>query len=422
MEQPFTISASVIGEVCRITAVNPVTCDLFFADIGDVEEMQKLHPDLDNANHTATFVQDAVNGQDGTFIEIQPSQNEHYLTIIVKRETKFGVKSHPLMLMEKGYQQQLMKRKLSNTNRPFQPAETGSPLSNRDRPLASRSSFSSRDNPQTNNSYQQPQQSQQYQPQQSQQSQQYQTQQPQQSQQYQPQQPQQSPQAQPQQTHSVQQQPQSSQGNNRVINDTKQVKPEDKNLLKVCIVGDGAVGKSTLTVQFIHGYYTEEYDPTIEDAYRKQIEVDGVIAHLDILDTAGQEEYSGVADHYMRSGEGFMLNYSTTSRHSFSVVEEIHAKILRIKEGVKTVPMVLIGNKCDMTTDREVTFEEGKKLAASWGVAFMETSAKNNINVHEAFFQLVREVRKVRDFSGVFPLPTNRKDIGKPRIYPCVIF
>lgn len=71
--------------------------------------------------------------------------------------------------------------------------------------------------------------------------------------------------------------------------------------------------------------------------------------------------------------------------------------------------------------DREVTTEEGRQLAAIWGVPHIETSAKNNINVHESFFQIVREIRKARDPSPQ-PLPTNRKDVGKPRIYPCVIF
>merc|ERR1711991_711156 len=75
---------------------------------------------------------------------------------------------------------------------------------------------------------------------------------------------------------------------------------------KVCILGDGGVGKSALTIQFVQNHFIEEYDPTIEDSYRKQVTIDHETCLLDILDTAGQEEYSAMRDQYMRTGEGFL--------------------------------------------------------------------------------------------------------------------
>merc|ERR1711924_105017 len=76
---------------------------------------------------------------------------------------------------------------------------------------------------------------------------------------------------------------------------------------RIVVVGAGGVGKSALTVRFIQGNFVEKYDPTIEDSYRKQVAVDGVAVLLDIMDTAGQEEYSALRDQYMKTGQGFIL-------------------------------------------------------------------------------------------------------------------
>jgi hypothetical protein len=72
---------------------------------------------------------------------------------------------------------------------------------------------------------------------------------------------------------------------------------------RIVVVGAGGVGKSALTVRFIQGNFVEKYDPTIEDSYRKQVAVDGVACLLDIMDTAGQEEYSALRDQYMKTGQ-----------------------------------------------------------------------------------------------------------------------
>ena len=162
---------------------------------------------------------------------------------------------------------------------------------------------------------------------------------------------------------------------------------------KLVIVGGGGVGKSALTIQLIQNHFIDEYDPTIEDSYRKQVTIDDETCLLDILDTAGQEEYSAMRDQYMRTGQGFLCTYAITSRSSFDEITAFREQILRVKDEDK-VPMVLVGNKCDLEEERQVTAVEGQDLAKSFGCPIYETSAKARINVEEAFYELVREIRK----------------------------
>jgi GTPase KRas protein len=161
---------------------------------------------------------------------------------------------------------------------------------------------------------------------------------------------------------------------------------------KLVVVGGGGVGKSALTIQFIQSHFVDEYDPTIEDSYRKQVAIDDEVALLDILDTAGQEEYSAMREQYMRTGEGFLLVYSVTERESFNELSTFYQQILRVKD-TDDVPILLVGNKSDLTEERAVSFEEGQKLARQFQCEFLETSAKQGINVDQAFHDLVRKIR-----------------------------
>ncbi|KAI8062816.1 ras family-domain-containing protein [Gilbertella persicaria] len=162
---------------------------------------------------------------------------------------------------------------------------------------------------------------------------------------------------------------------------------------KLVLVGGGGVGKSALTIQFIQSQFVDEYDPTIEDSYRKQCVIDEETALLDILDTAGQEEYSAMREQYMRNGEGFLLVYSITSRMSFEEIGTFYQQISRVKDKNR-FPMVLVANKCDLELERQVSSQEGKDLALEYGCQFVETSAKMRINVDEAFYEVVRDIRR----------------------------
>ncbi|KAI9280633.1 ras-like protein 3 [Sporodiniella umbellata] len=163
---------------------------------------------------------------------------------------------------------------------------------------------------------------------------------------------------------------------------------------KIVIVGGGGVGKSALTIQFIQSHFVDEYDPTIEDSYRKQCVIDEETALLDVLDTAGQEEYSAMREQYMRNGEGFILVYSITSAHSFKEINGFYQQIRRVKDR-DFFPMVLVGNKSDLEEERTVYGHEGKELAKQFNCPFLETSAKQRILVDDVFYEVVREIRRI---------------------------
>ena len=165
--------------------------------------------------------------------------------------------------------------------------------------------------------------------------------------------------------------------------------------VNLLVAGRGGVGKSSLTIQFVQNHFVEEYDPTIENSYRKHVSIDGETLVLDILDTAGQDEYMAMRDAYVYTGQGFALVYSITSRSSFDDIMSHRDQIVRVKDR-EHVPMVLVGNKCDLGMERHVTTAEGQELAKSAGFRcpFFETSARTSFGVAEAFHELARQVMR----------------------------
>ncbi|KAI9249405.1 ras related protein 1b [Phascolomyces articulosus] len=163
---------------------------------------------------------------------------------------------------------------------------------------------------------------------------------------------------------------------------------------KLVVLGSGGVGKSALTVQFVQSIFVEKYDPTIEDSYRKQVEVDGQQCMLEILDTAGTEQFTAMRDLYMKNGQGFLLVFSITSMVTLNDLHELREQILRVKDS-ENVPIVLVGNKCDLEEERMVSREQGMMLSQQWGgKPFYETSARYKINVDEVFYDVVRQINK----------------------------
>lgn len=164
-------------------------------------------------------------------------------------------------------------------------------------------------------------------------------------------------------------------------------------LHKVIMVGSGGVGKSALTLQFMYDEFVEDYEPTKADSYRKKVVLDGEEVQIDILDTAGQEDYAAIRDNYFRSGEGFLCVFSITEDDSFQSTQEFREQILRVKGGDESIPFILVGNKSDLGNRREVPLHVARERAEAWKVPYVETSAKTRENVDKVFFDLMREIR-----------------------------
>ncbi|KAF9935304.1 hypothetical protein FBU30_004879 [Linnemannia zychae] len=168
----------------------------------------------------------------------------------------------------------------------------------------------------------------------------------------------------------------------------------------IVVVGDGAVGKSAMTLRFLRDQFHDEYDPTIEDSYCKHIEVDDQEYTLDIIDTAGQHEYRGHwNDQFMRAGDGFICVYSIASMGSFNELAVFRNQIWQAKES-EYVPMIVAANKNDLDEARQVDSEIGKEFARLSNASYIETSAKTGFNIHEMVHDLVREIVKARQNEG----------------------
>eukprot|EP00727_Mastigamoeba_balamuthi_P000568 m51a1_g10508 putative type a von willebrand factor domain-containing protein (943) ;mRNA; r:174690-177903 len=126
-----------------------------------------------------------------------------------------------------------------------------------------------------------------------------------------------------------------------------------------------------------------------KSVFRKNEQDDGETCLVDVLDSAGQEEYSALRDVYYASAQGFVLVYSITSRASFEMVSRLHENMLRI-HGAEWFPMVVVGNKADLEGGRQVAAAEGEALAKQFRVPFFETSAKMRTNIEELFVGLLR--------------------------------
>ena len=109
--------------------------------------------------------------------------------------------------------------------------------------------------------------------------------------------------------------------------------------------------------------------------------LDGEDCSVDILDTAGQEDYSAIRDNYYRSGEGFICAFSITDTESFEATNEFREQILRVKNSDTSIPFILVGNKSDLDSERAVTRAQAQQRADAWGVPYVETSAKTRTNV-----------------------------------------
>jgi len=164
-------------------------------------------------------------------------------------------------------------------------------------------------------------------------------------------------------------------------------------LIKLLLIGDSGVGKSCLLLRFSDDSFTPSFITTIGIDFKiRTIELDGKRIKLQIWDTAGQERFRTITTAYYRGAMGILLVYDVTDEKSFG---NIRNWIRNIEQhATESVNKMLIGNKCDMVDKKVVDAERGKALADEYGIKFLETSAKNSINVEEAFITLAKDIKK----------------------------
>jgi len=195
---------------------------------------------------------------------------------------------------------------------------------------------------------------------------------------------------------------------------------EEKEYIKLALMGGGGVGKSNITLRFVQGAFKEFYDPTIEDSYIKDnYIVDDETFSLEIFDTAGQDAFTGMRDTYYSNMDGFLFVYSITDKSSLQGVEERIESLRRLRDPDNLgllPPLMILGNKNDLEDQRVISKAEGESFTQKVGdsVIFMETSAKTNTNIDKIFEDMVRQVIKRQKIQGGEPGKMTKKGGGCP--------
>ena len=160
-------------------------------------------------------------------------------------------------------------------------------------------------------------------------------------------------------------------------------------IFKVLLIGNSDVGKSSLILRYVDQIWNDVFVPTIGVDFKvKSLQIDNKRVKMQIWDTSGQERFRNVISSYFKGAHGILLIYDITARDSFKELENWLGEVER--NATPQVLKILIGNKCDLDEQRQITVDEGEAFAARNGMKFIETSAKNNTNVNEAFEALAK--------------------------------
>ncbi len=162
-------------------------------------------------------------------------------------------------------------------------------------------------------------------------------------------------------------------------------------IFKVLLLGNSNVGKSSLFLRFVDDIWNDTFVPTIGVDFKiKTFDIDEKKIKMQIWDTAGQERFKNIIASYYRGAHGILLIYDVTDKDSF---KNLSNWIIEIEKNAnKNVLKLLIGNKTDLEDKRVITYNQGKEFADGYGLKYIETSAKKNLNVNEAFETLGREL------------------------------
>mmetsp|Transcript_85033 Transcript_85033/g.147538 ORF Transcript_85033/g.147538 Transcript_85033/m.147538 type:complete len:202 (-) Transcript_85033:118-723(-) len=185
-------------------------------------------------------------------------------------------------------------------------------------------------------------------------------------------------------------------------------------LVKLLLLGDSAVGKSSLLMRTCEGRFDSNFVLTIGVDFKwKQVERNGRKLRLQVWDTAGQERFRTITPAYYRAAMGVVITYDITDKASFDHVEYWIKQL--DQHGNEDVQRILVGNKSDLADLRKVSAEQGQALAQQFGMAFFETSAKTGTSVDDAFLHIADQVVTQRYANCP---PNSQQDAGTQRLRP----
>ena len=170
---------------------------------------------------------------------------------------------------------------------------------------------------------------------------------------------------------------------------------EKAKLLKLGIIGPPAVGKSALTVRYTQKVFIDEYLPSFEDIYKKNIIIEGEQVEVDILDSSGLDELVVMRPGWFREREAFIMVYAIDNRSSFEALRMFHEQLITFRSN-SDVPIIIVANKADLEAARAVKKEEGIKLAKEFKADFYEASAKKDLNVTLIFEKMATKLFAVK--------------------------
>ncbi|XP_047214936.1 ras-related protein Rap-2a-like [Girardinichthys multiradiatus] len=200
-----------------------------------------------------------------------------------------------------------------------------------------------------------------------------------------------------------------------------------KTEVRLVFLGAGGVGKTALIQRFLKDTFEPKHRRTVEELYRKEYEVGGIKVTISIMDTSGSYSFPAMRKLSIQNSDAFALVYAVDDPDSLEAIKRLREEILEVKED-KYTPIVVIGNKIDRHKERRVSSDDVlSTVEVDWNQIFLESSAKDNVNVMEAFRELLQRANLPTQLSPVlcrrretFP-KENKKHPPMNKIRSCLL-